>query len=607
MSQLWGGAETDPALREEFERLSRRGLRIVGWAGIAVPALLVIMRLARGIRPGWTDIHGVQTALWDEGAVALLGLAALTLARSPRGATHGRLIVALLMLVTAVIVILDDVGRGGASFAPFYLTLLTFVAVGIMPYRPWHILALGLSFMAIHLALTTWGPDWFGSPPVEHALDHTAFLILLSLIATWMTVLIYGTRRRQWESLQQSLASERKYRSLFEDSHEAIFVIDNLTGTFREINAIMGEMTGLSGADLSATPFIEVIHPDERERVLAIHRARVRGEPAPTRYTTKILPRHSTEPRVADITIHKLQDPSMTAGIAHDMTESIRAMETVRAYAAELEESNRRLRETQLQLIQTEKMAALGDLVAGVAHELNTPLASVHACLEVAGRASNMLSESLAANHEDGAADERERVERALQVLAEVAATGRDAAHRISSVVRALRCFARLDEAELKTVDLCQALDDTLQLLQHEIGPGIHVHRDYGELPPVHCYASQINQVFWNLLHNAVQALHGKGELRIRTASDNGRVRIAIADTGKGIPAATLARIFDPNFVLKEGRIGMGLGLPVSYRIVEAHNGTLRIDSIEGQGTTVTVEIPLAQIDLPPAPIDISA
>jgi two-component system NtrC family sensor kinase len=319
------------------------------------------------------------------------------------------------------------------------------------------------------------------------------------------------------------------------------------------------------------------------------------------RYTTKVLTRHDDEPRIADITIHQSNDPGVTAGIAHDMTDDIRAMETVRGYAQQLEETNRRLKETQLQLVQTEKMAALGDLVAGVAHELNSPLASIHSCLEVTGRAAQQVREELTKPQPQAESIDRSRAERALRVLADVSTTGREAARRISAVVRTLRSFARLDEAELKTINLNEALDDTLRLLQHEIGPDVTLRRDFGELPPVQCYASQLNQLFWNILQNAAHALRGHGEILASTRSHEGQVEIRIADNATGIPSEILEHIFDPSFVLKHGQVRMGLGLPIAYRIAEAHRGSIRITSQVGHGTEVTILIPVIQIEHPTA------
>ena len=169
----------------------------------------------------------------------------------------------------------------------------------------------------------------------------------------------------------------------------------------------------------------------------------------------------------------------------------------------------------------------------------------------------------------------------------------REGAGRIRDVVQNLRLFSRLDEAEVKKIDLHEGIDSTIRLLSRYYSSGhIQLIRDYGELPLVCCYAGQLNQVWMNLLVNAAQAVGTKGEVRISTLTDGDSVVVKISDTGCGIPAKQLNKIFDPFFTTKPVGDGTGLGLSISYGIIERHHGTIAAESSVAEGTTFTVRIP---------------
>jgi two-component system NtrC family sensor kinase len=174
----------------------------------------------------------------------------------------------------------------------------------------------------------------------------------------------------------------------------------------------------------------------------------------------------------------------------------------------------------------------------------------------------------------------------------------REACRRINEIVRSLRNFARLDEAERKPADLHEGLDSTLTLVGHLMKNRITVRRDYGQLPPVHCFANQLNQVFLNILVNAAQAIEGPGEITIRTrcvpdTGPNGTVVVEISDTGCGIPRDIIQKIFNPGFTTKGVGVGTGLGLAICYRIVANHDGKIEVDSEVGKGTTFRITVPI--------------
>jgi signal transduction histidine kinase len=168
------------------------------------------------------------------------------------------------------------------------------------------------------------------------------------------------------------------------------------------------------------------------------------------------------------------------------------------------------------------------------------------------------------------------------------------AGERITRIVKTLRNFARLDESDVQEADLHEGLDSTLTLLQHELRDRISVIREYGEISLIRCYPNELNQVFMNLLVNAVQAIEGEGTIGIETFVDGEQVGVSISDTGAGIPEDDVDRIFDPGFTTKGVGVGTGLGLSISYNIVQKHKGEIQVKSEEGKGSTFTVRIPRA-------------
>jgi signal transduction histidine kinase len=181
----------------------------------------------------------------------------------------------------------------------------------------------------------------------------------------------------------------------------------------------------------------------------------------------------------------------------------------------------------------------------------------------------------------------------ALQVLQDAHRVIETGTRRVTAIVRGLRNFARLDEAERKEADLHACLEDALLLIHHDLKNRVQVVKEYGELPPVLCYPGRLNQVFLNLLNNAQQAIEGEGTIFLSTQRREGEVYIAVRDSGAGIPAEHLPRIFDPGFTTKGVGVGTGLGLSICYQIVQDHGGRIEVESAPGRGSTFTVVLPL--------------
>lgn len=294
----------------------------------------------------------------------------------------------------------------------------------------------------------------------------------------------------------------------------------------------------------------------------------------------------------------------------------------------ELEAALKELRQTQANLVQAEKMSSLGQLVAGIAHEINNPVNFIYGNI-IHGQ--EYISEllNLIKLYQECYSEKNKKIEDKIQEidleflvkdLNKILSSMQVGAKRIQEIVKSLRSFSRLDEAEMKEVDLHENIDSTLMILQHRIKaqperPQIEVIKRYGNLPLVECYAGQLNQVFMNIIANAIDALEEKYKawrggqtveknaacpelfIEINTAVVDSQVQIQIADSGKGIPPDVMDKIFDPFYTTKPIGSGTGLGLSISYKIiVEKHRGKLRCNSEVGKGTKFIIEIPLQQV-----------
>lgn len=287
-----------------------------------------------------------------------------------------------------------------------------------------------------------------------------------------------------------------------------------------------------------------------------------------------------------------------------------RTLSELHAKNEALETTLSRLKETQAQMIQSEKMASIGQLAAGIAHEINNPVGFVSSNLNTLGGYIDDLKTMIAEYRSilGQAASSHvplEGIDRALHQEAELGIDfiledlpqlvreSREGLDRIRKIVIDLKDFAHPGEDTLKLADLNQNIDSTLNIVWNEIKYKAVVRKDYGDLPQVNCYPQQLNQVFMNLLVNAAQAISEKGEIHIATRTEGETVIVTISDTGCGIPPENIHRIFDPFFTTKEVGKGTGLGLHVAYNVIRKHNGTIAVESTPGKGTTFTIRLPV--------------
>ena len=239
----------------------------------------------------------------------------------------------------------------------------------------------------------------------------------------------------------------------------------------------------------------------------------------------------------------------------------------------ELTRTLKELQDTQLKLINSEKMASLGQLVAGVAHEINTPIASIKSNNEIATKLISKIND-----------------ENVKDLLQEINAIDKEAVDRINRLVISLRKFVRLDEAELQEANINKELDLTLDLIRHETKNRINIIKNYGEIPPIKCYPNMLNQVFMNILVNATQAIEKEGEIVIDTDFINSNLVVKIKDNGCGIKEPE--KIFFAGYTTKGVGVGTGLGLAISQKIIEKHEGKIEVNSIINKGSEFVITIP---------------
>jgi PAS domain S-box-containing protein len=315
-----------------------------------------------------------------------------------------------------------------------------------------------------------------------------------------------------------------------------------------------------------------------------------------------------------DVTTEKKKSAEKLKALNDDLRH---AVSQLGAKNEELKQAMEELKTTQAQMLQSEKMASIGQLASGVAHEINNPTGFISSNLNtMEGYDRDMrsliaqyrevisgLKEGIATQEEPGSVSEKldhiTTLEEELDLdfvlsdIPDLIKESLDGVHRIKKIVTDLKDFAHPGKQELEYVDINSNIESTLNIVWNELKYKATVEKEYGDLPQVRCYPNQLNQVFMNLLVNAAHAIEKEGKIKIETRAVDGRVEIAISDTGSGIPEENLSRIFDPFFTTKEVGKGTGLGLNVVYNIIEKHKGTIDVESEVGKGARFIIRIPV--------------
>jgi signal transduction histidine kinase len=339
----------------------------------------------------------------------------------------------------------------------------------------------------------------------------------------------------------------------------------------------------------------------------------VLGAATPLDEAARAIAAHIGNPITEDFVVVGRDRHYLGVGAVLDVLRAVE--DRLTRHGVELERAHARLKASQLQLVQSEKMASLGQMVAGLVHEINTPLGYVRNNVEMTraamGDAARLIDAqdlALVAMHAParGGPELRDRLDEIDALKSRIDASAiedlamllDDTLHgigQIGELVGNLKDFSRLDQARSDKANLNALFDNALRIVQHLVKKrGIEIVRHAGELPEIDCAPAQINQVLLNLLSNAIQAIeHDAGRITVRTQALDGRVMALVEDNGKGISEENLAKIFDPFFTTKPVGQGTGLGLAIAHQIVEQHGGLIRVASKPGVGTRFLVALPI--------------
>lgn len=438
-------------------------------------------------------------------------------------------------------------------------------------------------------------------------------------------------RRADVRKLQQEIIRENmeKYRVLLKDIKDAYFEVDVL-GNFTVVNSAMFNALGYGPEELIGEKYRKLVDKEGAKKLQkAVERLHKNDEPvnlldmeATRKDGTKIIyeamvsviketdgvvvgfrgvGRDVTRRRQMEAELKKNQED-----LIHKNKEIDESRKDIQMTLAKLEKAHEELKASQLKILQQEKMASIGQLAAGVAHELNNPMSFISSNLGTLDKYVHRLidfiqlqSESVAAVKDASALykiDEKRKEVKLDYMLEDVKVLLQesiDGADRVKKIVSELNSFSRMDQEEYKKANINECIESAVTIVWNELKYKSTLERQYGDLPLTMCYPRQMNQVFVNLLINAVNAIAGKGVITVKTWYQTECIWIEVSDTGVGIPLKNLVKVFEPFFTTKEVGKGTGLGLSITYEIIQRHKGDITVASDVGKGTAFTIRIPV--------------
>jgi PAS domain S-box-containing protein len=426
-------------------------------------------------------------------------------------------------------------------------------------------------------------------------------------------------RKKNQEAIREQM---EKYHVLLKDIKDAYFEVD-VQGNFVVVNSAMCHALGYGPEELIGTKYWALMDKEVsrqlRQAVEDLHQ-----KDLPINLLDMVAFRKDGTRIIyeAIVTVIKETDGVVVGfrGVGRDVTRR-RHMEAelmkknreieektreIQAALSQLEKAHEDLKTSQLKILQQEKMASIGQLAAGVAHELNNPMSFVSSNLGTLDKYVSCFADFIRVQTEsleslaDGAirreVDQKRQELKLDHILADTKVLlreSRDGVERVKKIVRELNSFSRMDDEEYRKADIHECIESAVTIVWNQLKYKTTLKKEYGELPPATCYPRQINQVFVNLLMNAANSIADQGIITIRTRHQDGMIWMEVSDTGVGIPRQNLSRIFEPFFTTKKAGEGTGLGLSITYEIVQRHRGDITVQSEVGRGTTFTITIPV--------------
>jgi PAS domain S-box-containing protein len=593
-------------------------IKIVGWVAVlssigasAISALLAAtVDSAFGVASFWL-IFGHWFAAHFLGMVVFATLTAVALQRGWRvfGKPGQRVELLLTTLLVAVVCF------GIFSQSRYPLLFLVYPPLLLCAFRHrFDGVVLGMSVVAISAIAATLS----GTGPLYHiagtGVTERAFMLHIFLAVTSLLTLPVAVVLTESSFLGRRLReSERRYRVLADYASDLVVRVD-ASGRLLYVSPSAKEMLGWELDELAVRPVREIIHVEDLS-VLAqtMKQLALVGGTSTATYRALHKDGHYVwiEARARAVPGSEADAAPEVVFACRDVTGRKQAEQALERRNLDLEASNEKLAGAQTQLLQSEKMASVGQLAAGVAHEINNPIGYVRSNLTSLTQYWQKINSVLEAYEQLEAAlpavppewnavhtlKQRVELDYLRQDIVNLLDESVEGVTRVEKIVRDLRDFSHVDQAEWMPADIHDCIDSTLNVVWHELKYKGEVIKHYADLPLVQCLPFQLKQVFMNLLVNAAHAIERQGTITIRTEREHDNVRISFADTGKGIEPACLKRIFEPFFTTKPIGVGTGLGLSVSYGIIQKHGGTINVASDVGKGTTFTIRLPIIQAE----------